>query len=180
VAARWPYARVWIALLVMWGVGACAAHRADGAPARSGSPTAGDTAAGPAGQDSLPDFALELAERLPRGADRCIVARPLRLSAEQRQLYAPLSKAEKLAWSKDVRVLLVRDADPDATVAALEHLGGVSGARFTLNDEIEVASFSLPGDRMRAAASIPGVYSVQVAPTETRMNGRSSTTDGVR
>ena len=62
----------------------------------------------------------------------------------------------------DVKVLLVRSADPDAAVAGIVTLGGGLTLRKTVSEKLEVAGFRLPGDRIQAAATIPGVYTLQV------------------
>jgi hypothetical protein len=67
---------------------------------------------------------------------------------------------------QDVRVLMYRGANTDAVVRAIERLGGLSAGRRALNATFEIAGFDLPGDRMRAVANLPGVYSVRLRPTE--------------
>jgi hypothetical protein len=66
----------------------------------------------------------------------------------------------------DVRVLLYRGADVEGALKAITLLGGTLTSRLAVHDKLEVAKFTLPGDRMQAAASIPGVYSIQVQPVD--------------
>jgi len=66
----------------------------------------------------------------------------------------------------DVKVLIYRGADADSVVKAIAGVGGKPTTRMVVNDRLEVAGFQLPGDRMQAAASIPGVYSIQLQATD--------------
>jgi hypothetical protein len=98
---------------------------------------------------------------------RALDGRPsIRWSGEFAPAYRVQPQWRTLEGTVDVRVLLVRDADPDAAIDAIEGLGGVLGERFVINDKLEVGGVLLPGHRMQAAAAIPGVYSIQVAPTD--------------
>lgn len=67
---------------------------------------------------------------------------------------------------QDLRVLMYRGTDTDAVVQAIERLGGRPAGRRVLNATFEIAGFDLPGDRIRAVAHIPGVYSVRLRPTD--------------
>jgi len=58
-----------------------------------------------------------------------------------------------------VNVLIYRGAD--AVVEAISRLAGEPTRRLTVSEKFELAGFRLPGELMRAAASIPGVYSIQ-------------------
>gem|GEM_PF-479599 len=66
---------------------------------------------------------------------------------------------------RQVRVLMYRGTDTEAVVRAIEELGGAFTTRKVLNHVFEVAGFLLPGNAMRSAARIPGVYSIQPVPT---------------
>ena len=66
----------------------------------------------------------------------------------------------------DVKVLIYRGADADSVVKTIAGLGGKPSTRQVVNDRFEVAGFTLPGDRVQAAASIPGVYSIQRQSTD--------------
>ena len=66
----------------------------------------------------------------------------------------------------DVKILIYRGADADSVVKAIAGLGGKPTTRLVVDDRLEVAGFKLPGDRMQAAASIPGVYSIQLQSTD--------------
>ena len=61
----------------------------------------------------------------------------------------------------DVRVLIYRGAGADGVVAALSRLGLPTGSRTVVDDTLEIAGFRIPGNLMRFAASVPGVYSIQ-------------------
>jgi hypothetical protein len=71
----------------------------------------------------------------------------------------------------DVQALLYRGADPDDIVAAISRLGGTLTERRAVTEKLEVAGFRIPGDRMQAAAAIPGVYSVQLRATDAASRG---------
>jgi hypothetical protein len=70
----------------------CSAHAATPVP-RAASP-----AASPRAGDARPDPLLALAAALPAGADRCVLARPIRLRKERAALLARISQAEPFAW----------------------------------------------------------------------------------
>jgi hypothetical protein len=61
----------------------------------------------------------------------------------------------------DVNVLIYRGAGADKVVEALSKLAGETTGRMTVSERFELAGFRMPGEMMRAAASIPGVYSIQ-------------------
>lgn len=73
-----------------------------------------------------------------------------------------------------VNVLLVRSADLDEAVNRLASLGGDPGARVALDRALSHVSLRLPARALQAAARIPGVYSVQVAPTDGGLRGEMS------
>ena len=81
------------------------------------------------------DFGPQLAGLLPRGADRCVVARPQRSDAERRALFAPMSQAEELAWLPGGEVLAYASAEreqrggPGARVTYLRVEGGRDAVR---------------------------------------------------
>jgi len=68
--------------------------------------------------------------------------------------------------SFDVKVLIYRGADADSVVKAISRFGGKPTSRMVANDKFEIAGFELPGERMQAAASVPGVYSIQLQATD--------------
>jgi predicted metalloprotease len=61
----------------------------------------------------------------------------------------------------EVNVLIYRGAGADGVVEALSKLAGDPAGRLTVSEKFELASFELPGELIQAAASIPGVYSIQ-------------------
>jgi len=72
---------------------------------------------------------------------------------------------------QDVKVMLYRGADTNAALGALEALGGRVMGRRIINPTFEVVSVTLPGARFNAAGKIPGVYSIQVTPTDGGLRG---------
>ena len=64
---------------------------------RAATPRAGAT---PAADDPL----TELLARLPAGVDRCVLARPSRVAAEQRERVARVSQGEPIAWLRELGV----------------------------------------------------------------------------
>ena len=67
----------------------------------------------------------------------------------------------------DVKILIYRGADtPTRSSRRSPAWVASSTTRLVVNDRLEVAGFKLPGDRMQAAASIPGVYSIQLQATD--------------
>jgi hypothetical protein len=75
---------------------------------------------------------------------------------------------------QDIRVLLYRGANTDAAVKAIGRLGGVPAGRHVLNEKLEIAGFSLPGDRIRDASVVRGVYSIRLQPTDGGLRGEMS------
>jgi serine protease AprX len=73
-----------------------------------------------------------------------------------------------------VSVLLVRAAEPDAAIRRLQALSKRYHGRTVLNGIFEIAKFTLTGDQLQAAAQIPGVYSIQLEPTEGGLRGEMS------
>jgi len=61
----------------------------------------------------------------------------------------------------DMRVLIYRGAHVDTVVAALSKIGSAIGSPSVINDKFAIAGLRLPGELMRFAAAIPGVYSIQ-------------------
>ena len=70
-----------------------------------------------------------------------------------------------------VDILLYRGADLEAAVSQLEALGGKAGGRTVLNDVFEITSFTLPGTAFQDAAQVPGVYSIQLEPSDGGLRG---------
>ncbi len=64
----------------------------------------------------------------------------------------------------EIDVLLYRGADTDGAIKRIEALGGRSLGWGALNDVFEIAGFVIPGDRLRSASEISGVYSIQLRP----------------
>jgi hypothetical protein len=87
--------------------GCHAHHGSSGASAPATTKAAGDMAA----QAPAVDHALALAGLLPRGADRCVVARPALLDPDRRELFAQVAQAEKLAFLRGVEVLAYASAE---------------------------------------------------------------------
>jgi serine protease AprX len=75
---------------------------------------------------------------------------------------------------QDVKVMMVRSAGTAAMVQALEALGGQLEAQDASDPVFDVARFALPGNAFAAAAQIPGVYSLQVVPTDGGLRGEMS------
>lgn len=66
-----------------------------------------------------------------------------------------------------VRVIIYNKISLAETIRAIEALGGqLLGTATEIDPVFNIASFVLPGDQMLAAATLPGVYSVQPVPTE--------------
>jgi serine protease AprX len=74
----------------------------------------------------------------------------------------------------EVSTLLYRGAGPDRAVEALAALGAHLQVRQVLNAIWEAAGFTIPGDQLRAAAHIPGVYTIQLEPTGGGLRGEMS------
>jgi len=66
----------------------------------------------------------------------------------------------------DVRMLIYRGAKADLVVEAIYDLGGKPTTRRVVNDKFEIVGFELAGEQMQAAASVPGVYSIQLQATD--------------
>lgn len=66
----------------------------------------------------------------------------------------------------DVNVLIYRGGGTDTVVEAISRLGGELTGQLRVTDKLDLAGFTLPGELMRAAASIPGVYSIQLQSRE--------------
>jgi hypothetical protein len=71
---------------------------------------------------AAPNYAAELAHQLPPGADRCAIARPVRLSLAQRPLLARISQAEPLAWTAQLQVVAYVSAERSARDAPLSRV----------------------------------------------------------
>jgi hypothetical protein len=70
-----------------------------------------------------------------------------------------------------VDVLLYRSADLETAIGRIEDLGGKGYGRAVLNDRFEIASFALPGTALQYAAQVPGVYSIQLEPSDGGLRG---------
>jgi hypothetical protein len=63
--------------------------------------------------DRAGDGLATLGRLLPRGSDRCVLARPAALTADQRALLKAVSRAEAAAWASNMRVLAYASAQRD-------------------------------------------------------------------
>lgn len=70
-----------------------------------------------------------------------------------------------------VDVLLYRGADIATAIGKIEELGGEVLGRTVLNNSYEQASFALPGNAFQNAAQVPGVYSIQIEPSDGGLRG---------
>ena len=70
------------------------------------------------------------------------------------------------ASSLEVRLLVVRAADPAVVVRRLHELGVTGINRRVVDSTFEVFSCSFAGDRLAELASVPGVYTVQPTPVD--------------
>jgi hypothetical protein len=73
-----------------------------------------------------------------------------------------------------VDLLLVRVADLKGAQRRLEALGARSQGQAVLNDTFSLMSATLPGAALQAAARVPGVYSIQLEPTDGGLRGEMS------
>lgn len=73
-----------------------------------------------------------------------------------------------------VRATLVRGLDTQATIAAITGMGGKLDGRAVLNESFESLRFLIPGSSLRSVAGVPGVYSVQLDPTDGGLRGEMS------
>ncbi|MCP4593324.1 MAG: S8 family serine peptidase [bacterium] len=73
-----------------------------------------------------------------------------------------------------VKVLMYRGADPEATIAGIEALGGVFERRGVINQTFESVGFTIPGNRLQATARVPGVYSAKPVSTDGGLRGEMS------
>ena len=99
-----------------------------------------------------------------RGADRDTLhgAPGIRWTGDFAPAYrAAMPLRDRRGETLDVRVLIYRGAGADAVVAALARLGAPAGPRTVIDETFEIAGFQLPGEMVRFAAAIPGVYSIQ-------------------
>jgi hypothetical protein len=100
-----------------------------------------------------------------RGADRAMLdgQRSIRWTGD----FAPAFRVrpelrDRPGEQLDVNVLIYRGADADAVVEAVSRLAGEPTGRLKVNEKLEMVGFKLAGELMQAAASIPGVYSIQL------------------
>ncbi len=73
-----------------------------------------------------------------------------------------------------IKVLMVRAAGTEGVVSRLAALGAALQSRSVIDGRFEVAAVTLAGERLAEAARIPGVYSVQVQPTNGGLRGEMS------
>jgi serine protease AprX len=74
----------------------------------------------------------------------------------------------------EVHILLYRGADLTAVTAQLGQLANRPTGRAVLNDSWEIIGLLMNGDRLQAAAQIPGVYTIQPVPTDGGLRGEMS------
>ncbi len=98
----------------------------------------------------------------------------VRWSAPFAPAYRVLPRWRALRGPQVLNLLLYRGADTDAAVAAVEHLGGRLLGRRVLNKTWEIAGVELAGEKVQAAAGIPGVYSIQPRKTDGGLRGEMS------
>ncbi|MBW7904460.1 MAG: S8 family serine peptidase [Phycisphaerae bacterium] len=111
----------------------------------------------------------------PRDALQVVAAdETVRWSGDFAPGYRLLPHYRGSAGVQDVRILIVRAAGADAVVAALNALGAQVGARRVLNDRFEVAAALVDGGLLPLVAATPGVYSVQIQPTDGGLRGEMS------
>ncbi len=81
--------------------------------------------------------------------------------------YRVLPKWQNLSSAMvELDILFYRGADVKAVIADLESLGAIPVEHSVLNRIYEIAGFEMPGNALQAAARIPGVYSIQLRPTD--------------
>jgi serine protease AprX len=73
-----------------------------------------------------------------------------------------------------VDVMCYRRADVPAAIQQIEALGGQSLGRAAIDATFEIAQFAISGARLQEASYIPGVYSIQPAPTDGGPRGEMS------
>jgi subtilisin family serine protease len=74
-----------------------------------------------------------------------------------------------------VRLMIVRQADFNHTLDAIQSLGGVLNDTDTaLDPNFNLATFSLPEDQLQSVASLPGVYAISPIPTDGGDRGEMS------
>jgi serine protease AprX len=73
-----------------------------------------------------------------------------------------------------VNVLLYRGADADQVQRRMKALDGELGTLQAVDRVLALAPLRLPAPALRAAARIPGVYSIQVVPTDGGLRGEMS------
>ncbi len=89
--------------------------------------------------------------------------------------YRLLPKYRALSDQLDaVRVLMYRGADTATAVLTIEALGGTLIESRKLNDVFELAGFHISAAKLAEVANVPGVYSVQVVPTDGGLRGEMS------
>jgi hypothetical protein len=74
----------------------------------------------------------------------------------------------------EVHALVFRGADPARALTDLAGLGAEVGHQRVLNDTWTIVGFRLAGSALELAAQVPGVYSIQPAPTDGGLRGEMS------
>ena len=108
----------------------------------------------------------------PEAVDRAASASKVRWTGP----FAPAYRVQPQWRAMDsspvqAELLLYRGADLKAAISRIEKLGGTAHGRAVLNDNFEIASFALPGTAFRDAAQVPGVYSIQIEPSDGGLRG---------
>jgi len=128
----------WGLVVTLLGSSACASaparteHAASKPPAQTARPSSGDSA-------------LQLAMRLPTGADHCAVARPYRIDDRQKVLATSVMQSDALAWEPSLAVTAFASAGytradgPSAQVMWLRSALPASELKRRLEARLEIA-----------------------------------------
>ena len=73
-----------------------------------------------------------------------------------------------------VRALIYRGADVDTVLRGVEAAGGRTQGMRAINHTWMIAAFDVAGDALSEAAAVPGVYSIQLEPTDGGLRGEMS------
>jgi serine protease AprX len=84
--------------------------------------------------------------------------------------FAPAFRLQPRWWSLpsaalEIRVMVVRERGLEATLGELENLGGQLAGHRAIDGTLESVRLTIAGDRLRAIARLPGVYSLRPVPT---------------
>jgi len=108
--------------------------------------------------------------------DRSTAQSFVRWSGEYQPAYAVLPQFRTLQdASIPVRAMVYAPSGLDKTVRAVQALGGTGITTGIKADPVfELLGFTIPGDRLAQIAALPGVYSLQPAPTDGGARGEMS------